>query len=289
MKTKRVIYITNPSLKVKEKRNKLIVGNEEIPTKEVIGVVFIHPTLDEEPGEFFLRKTPTVIFTNKGLGHNLPTAEISEDSLTEAYRRVCNLIGNEMQRFFRRYLIRRGAGYTVLKRGRYRNYYIREHKYFDPIYRECISQDLKTVKKEIRSYLGGFKALHAQIATWATAFLYANALGISTPRVSALDLILLYAIPVYYLCTADEIKTRTFVFTRLSEIPPRGQIYTALNYLIEDSNFLTFFVYNLTVAKRFLKAKEQVDNFPTLLTRQLTGSLSSIFNLASKLFFKNLT
>jgi hypothetical protein len=150
----------------------------------------------------------------------------------------------------------RGAGYTVLKRGRRRNYYIREHKYFEPLYRECTNKDLKTTKRFIQAYLQDFKALYAKMSIFATTFFYSNALGIQVPQGSFQDLLLLYAIPIYYIYIADEIKAKTFVLTELFNIPPKGQIYTAVNYLIEDSNFLTFFVYNLALAKRFLKIAE---------------------------------
>jgi len=253
MKTKAVIYLTDPSVRVKRKKDKLVVGAEEIPLSKVLGAAFIYPESGENPQRFLIKGVPSVAVTKGRIALNLPSVEVAEENLTEAYRRVCNLIGNELQRFFTKYLTRRGAGFRFFKRGRFGTYSYGVSQHFVPLYKECFDENLKIVKRIISAYLKGFGAPYALLTIWATALFYANAVGIPTPKVEPVDLITLYAAPVYYLYQADYVKSKTFNLTEIGKMPPRGQVYTALNYLIEDLNLLTTFTYNLTIAKRFLK------------------------------------
>jgi len=247
------VFVTNPKTEIKVGWRTLKVNGEDIPLKRLNGVVF---TVDVERNaeEFLLKKVPTVAFTRNSFGFsNIKTAPVEGEKLKSLLEVYCHYIGEELQRFFSRYLRNSGAGITVLIRGRWRNYYVRRNRFFEPRYAKCSSENPSNLISEIGNYITDIVLSRATKALLGFLMVTSNRLGIPVPEnVTLRDLLFFYAIAVYSFYYFDYIKARTYDYEEVSKIPPRGQIFVLTNEIVANQNFKSFIFDNLYFLNRFL-------------------------------------
>jgi len=245
LKTQKVVFITDPQKVEYSFRNgKLKVWKEEIPYKDLLGVVFV-----QKPNKTPKVRKISLILPPLEL-KNIKTHSYSEDEKLIRLKEVCDYVGKYLQVYLKRYLGKRDPlGVSKTKRtfwGYVQRY--RENHVFLEFFTDCTKDGkVSDIELKLGRYVGD--ALNPQRGVYGILTLYlgvliAHKMGLKIPSEPKL-VVYLFLPSIYAMVHMLEIKEGVFELSDYSKIPLRGQVYTFLNEFLNNDAFQEHFLFSL--------------------------------------------
>ncbi len=245
LKSQKVIFITNPQkVEYSFSNGKLKIWNEEIPYKDLLGVIFVEKP-DKPPR---VRKIP-IIFPPLEL-KNIETFPYSKEKEFLILKEVCGYVGKYLQVYLKRYLGKRDPlGVGRIKKtfwGFVKRY--KENAVFIEKFTDCThDESLKLVKAKLTGYIDiAYTKGFYGILTLYLGILIADRLGLKIPSDKQL-LLYIFLPSAYAMVNMLDIKAGVFDLNSYFSIPVRGQVYTFINEFLNNEAFHEHFVYSLNL------------------------------------------
>ena len=244
LKGQRVVFITDPQkVEYSFGNGKLKVWNENIPYKELLGVIFLRKP-EKKPK---VRSVPLILPPLEL--KNIATEPYGKKEEFEILQSVCNYVGKYLQVYLKRYLGKRDPlGFSKVKRtfwGFVQR--IKENRVFVEAFADCSRDgDIPTIKAKLGKYVSdayGRGNLYGTLTLYLGT-LIAYRLGLRIPSDPHL-LVYTFLPAAYAMVNMLEIKEGVFGLKSYSLIPPRGQVYTFINEFLNNEAFHEHFVYSL--------------------------------------------